>query len=126
MKLFPHQPHTRLHRWNRRQRKKLRLGEFQELGFTLTLAFHAPLDEAAYAPVCDALIEHIEALGLCVGGLGGLLPVAGTDGFVCNWARGSVTPAQRASLLDWCCTRPEVKEARASELVDCWHGWGLV
>lgn len=124
MKTFQTIPRTRLQRWNRRQRKKLHLGEFQELGFTLNLTFHAPLDEAAYDSFWDAIIERIEALGLCVGGLGGMLPIADTDGFVSSWGNGSVTPEQVSKLLDWCRIRPEVKEVRASELVDAWHGWG--
>ncbi|AZY48012.1 YggL family protein [Bordetella avium] len=125
MKPFQTVPRTRLHRWNRRQRKKLRLGEFQELGFTLHLSFHSPLDEAAYERHGDAIIERIEALGLCVGGLGGTLPIAETEGFVSSWNPGSVTPEQVSRLLEWCRARPEVKEVRAGELVDAWHGWGL-
>lgn len=124
MKTFQTAPRTRLHRWNRRQRKKLRLGEFQELGFTLYLTFHTPQDEAAYELHWHAIIERIETLGLCVGGLGGTLPIAETDGFVSGWDHGSVTSEQVSSLLEWCRARPEVKEARASELVDAWHGWG--
>lgn len=123
MKTFATVHRTRLHRWNRRLRKKLHLGEFQELGFTLFLTFHTPLDETAYDPFWDAIIERIEALGLCVGGLGGILPIVETDGFVSSWGHGSVTPEQVSSLLDWCRSRPEVKGARASELVDAWHGW---
>ena len=124
MKIFPVLPHTRLQRWNRRQRKKLHLGEFQELGFTLYLTFHAPLDVAALEPFWDAIITYIEARGLSIGGLGGRLPITEMDGFVSSWDRGPVTPEQQASLLDWCQTRPEVKQARADELRDAWHGWG--
>lgn len=124
MKYFPRIPGGRLVRWNRRQRKKLRLGEFQELGFTLYLTFHTPLDDGAFDPFWDAIIAHIEALDLCVGGLGGQLPIAEAEGFISRWGRGTVTPEQQASLLDWCRARPEVSEARASELVDAWHGWG--
>ncbi|KPC50187.1 YggL family protein [Amantichitinum ursilacus] len=126
MKTFQTAPRTRLNRWNRRQRKKLRLGEFQELGFTLYLTFHNPLDETAYEQHWDAIIKCIAGQGLCVGGLGGSLPIAETDGFVSGWERGTATPEQVASLLDWCSARAEVKEARASELVDAWHGWGDV
>lgn len=122
MKSFPIAPRTRLHRWNRRQRKKLRLGEFQELGFTLSLNFQSPLDEVAYSPFLGALIDRIEGLSLSVGGLGGRLPIVETDGFVFSAEHGSVMPEQIGSLLDWCRNRPEVKEARASDLVDAWHG----
>lgn len=124
MKIFPDLPRTRLQRWNRRQLKKLCLGEFQELGFTLTLTFHTPLDVVALEPFWDAIITHIEAQGLCIGGLGGRLPITEMDGFVSRWGRGTVTPEQQASLLDWCQTRPEVKQVHADELCDAWHGWG--
>ena len=52
----------RLSRLNRRQRKKLRVGEFQELGFWVELKFKSALDDAALdatiAPSgTDALIQ---------------------------------------------------------------------
>lgn len=124
MKYFETIPSTRLQRWNRRQRKKLRLGEFRQLGFTLFLNFSAPLDDDAYQPFWDDLIGQIEALGLCVGGLGGSLPLTETEGFIAAEGNASVSPEQQASLLAWCSARPEVRQARAGELVDAWHGWG--
>lgn len=126
MKSFYTIPRTRLHRWNRRQRKKLRLGEFQQLGFTLALTFHTPLCEAAYVPLWNALIDQIERMDLSVGGMGGRLPIIQTEGFVFSTDGASVTPVQAQSLLDWCRSRHEVKDVRASELIDAWHGWEVV
>lgn len=123
MKLFSPMPRTDMQRWNRRQRKKLRLGEFQELGFTLSLIFVEPLDESRFDRFVDAMIEAIESLGLCVGGLGGAFPIAETDGFVVTFRRGSVSAEEQSQLLDWLQARPELKAANASELVDVWHGW---
>lgn len=123
MKYFDTVPRARLQRWNVRQRKKLRVGEFQELGFTLFLRFAPPLDENTFEPFLDAAIGEIEALGLCVGGLGGAIPIDDTEGFITAFGRGSVTPAQQARLLDWCRKRPEVAEARTGALIDIWHGW---
>ena len=51
----------KLKRLNRLQRKKLRVDEFQELVFKVRVAFHQPLDEAAYDPFMDAFIDLIEA-----------------------------------------------------------------
>lgn len=122
MKSFAHIPQSRLSRWNRRQRKKLRLGEFQELGFTLNLHFSPPLDDAAADLFWDAILTHIESLGLCAG-LGGRLPMAELEGFVSAAGRGTVTTEQQAQVLAWCRARPEVRVADAGELVDAWHGW---
>ena len=52
----------RLRRLNRRQRKKLRLGEFQELVFEIRVHFHQPLDDTAhpgYGPAeCGATVKR--------------------------------------------------------------------
>lgn len=117
-------PKSRLARWNRRQRKKLRVGEFQELGFTLTLKFIGPLETPALDGFVDAFCEYIASIGLCVCGLGGTLPVAETDGFIASYERGTVTPELRAEVVAWCKTRSEVVEAGGGELIDAWHQWG--
>lgn len=111
----------RLARWNQRQRKKFHAGEFQELGFTLALRFSKALDAPALDAFHDDLFAVLDAQGLIVGGLGGALPLARTTAFVAAW-RGSVSEAQRDTLLDWLRTRPEVAEARASAWEDCWRG----
>lgn len=64
----------RLHRLNRRQRKKLRVGEFRECVFEVRLLFRHPLDEIAHAALLDAFIAMIESRDLVVGGLGSKLP----------------------------------------------------
>ncbi|GGY21859.1 YggL family protein [Paludibacterium paludis] len=114
MKTLPRLSQRRLTNWNRRQRKKFHVGEFQELGFALNVRFHAPLDEAACDAYVDALIEVVERMGLAYGG-------GDTGGFVTTWERGSVTPAQRDALLAWVRGYPAVSEANASELQDAWY-----
>lgn len=102
---------------NKRQRKKHRLGEFQELGFELR--FHTPEhwtddEQGAFS---DACIRQVEALGLCVGG------GTGTDWevFVCGFAeRATVTAAQRQTLIDWLAAHPDVSQIAAGPLVDAW------
>jgi hypothetical protein len=113
----------RLCRLNRRQRKKLRLGEFQELVFEIRVRFHQPLDEAAYDPFLDAFIEFIESCQLAVGGLGGRLPLAETDGIISAWGRGSPVEEDRQAILAWLHERPEVAFAEVGEFVDGWYGW---
>ncbi|KZE27357.1 YggL family protein [Crenobacter luteus] len=106
----------KLARLNRRQRKKRHVAEFQELGFALSVSFHTPLDEAARDAYFDALIGTVEGLGLAYGG-------GDTGGFVTVSGRGSVSPAQRDSLLAWLRGWPAVAEARAGDWQDAWYGW---
>ena len=111
----------RLSRLNRRQRKKLRVGEFQELGFWVELKFKSALDDAALEAFCDAVYPALAALGLQIGGLGGWLPLAETDGFVGTLGRGSVTDAQRAAAAAWLKAYPAVAQVRVSTWVDAWY-----
>ncbi len=121
-------PHTipslskrRLARLNRRQRKKLRVGEFQELGFWVELKFKSPLDGAALDAFCEAVYPALAAHGLQIGGLGGWLPLAETDGFVGTLGRGSVSDAQRDAAAAWLKAYPAVAQVRVSAWVDAWY-----
>lgn len=114
MTITPRLSRRRLANWNARQRKKFHAGEFQELGFALTVRFHTPLDETGRDAYLDALIEVVERLGLAYGG-------SDTGGFVSTWERGSVTSQQRDELLAWVRSYPAVAEAKASELLDAWY-----
>jgi len=113
----------KLRRLNKRQRKKLRVGEFQELVFEIRISFCNSLDEDAYDIFFDEFIDLIEERHLAVGGLGGRLPLVETEGIVSAWGRGSPTAVDRQSVLDWLRQRPEVASAEASEFVDGWYGW---
>lgn len=73
---------TSLNRLNPRQRKKLRVGEFQEFVFEVRAWFHQAMAGAAYDQFLDAFIEMIEAQNLCVGGRDGRLPLLQTDGVI--------------------------------------------
>lgn len=115
----------RLRRLNRRQRKKLRLGEFQELVFEVRLSFKEPLDGAAFEPFLDAFIDFIEMRRLAVGGLGGRLPLTETDGMISAWERGSPVDGDRQAVLAWLQARPEVAQAEVGEFVDGWYGWDM-
>ena len=117
----------RIHRLNPRQRKKLCVGEFQELGFALHITLRAGLDDAGYSVFFDAFLDLVESRAL-ITAFGGSAPVdADTpqqhEGFVCRDGRGSASEDDRSALLAWLQARPEVLEARAGELVDAWYGW---
>ncbi len=122
--MLNHLPSARtLRRLNRRQRKKLRVGEFQELVFEVRVQFRQPMDEAAYDAFLDGFIEIIESRHLAVGGMGGQLPLMETDGVVSAWGRGSPTEGDRAAIVDWLRQWSGVASADAGDLVDGWYGW---
>ena len=108
---------------NRRQRKKLRVGEFQELVFEVRIRFHQTMEEARLDTFLDDFIELIESRHLVVGGFGGALPLLATDGIVSTLKRGSPTEEDRQAVLDWVRQRPEVAEVEVGEFVDGWYGW---
>lgn len=104
----------------RRLRKKLRKGEFQELGFEVGYACSEGLTDDACDAVFDRFIlEAIEGNDLAFGG-GGPRRV---DGFVTVWGRGSVTEAQREAVERWLAASPEVKRFEIGPPVDAWYGW---
>jgi uncharacterized protein YggL (DUF469 family) len=122
--MLNHLPSARtIRRLNRRQRKKLHVGEFQELVFEVRVQFRQLLDDAALDTFLDEFIEYIESRQLVVGGMGGQLPLTTTDGVVSTWGRGSPTEEDRSAVVNWLLQRPEVASAAAGDLVDGWYGW---
>lgn len=113
----------KLQRLNRRQRKKHRVGEFQEFVFEVRVRFRQPLSGPEYDPFLDDFIELIESRNLAVGGMGGRLPLAETTGVVQLARRGSPTEEDRQAVLAWLRQRAEVASADASERVDGWYSW---
>lgn len=112
----------KLQRLNRRQRKKLRVGEFQELVFEVRIRFRQPMDDAAHDAFLDGFIELIESRHLAAGGMGGQQPLE-ADGVVSAWGRGSPSEADRTAVLNWLRQHPEVASAEAGDLIDGWYGW---
>lgn len=111
----------RLRQLNQRQRKKLRLGEFQEFIFQANARFHLPLDESAYEPFIDDFVEFLESRKLIIGGMGGRFPIATTDGFIQASGRGSPSETDRHAIVNWLLARPEMASASADEFVDGWY-----
>lgn len=105
----------------KRIRKKLRLGEFQEIGFELTFAFEpGPTVGEENEFLFDFLDHAIECNHLLFGG-------GGQDG---HWSgvvyrnepRGiSTTAEQRATVLAWLNDHPRVITAKASGFFDLWY-----
>ncbi|HYC42753.1 MAG TPA: 50S ribosome-binding protein YggL [Noviherbaspirillum sp.] len=103
---------------NLRQRKKLRLGEFQELGFEVTAGLTKELSREERASFIDALIAAVDERGLLFGGgFNG-----GFEGFVVvDAVRGSVTEEQRESFKKWLESRQELKDVVVGPLKDAWY-----
>ena len=114
--------HRCIRRLNTRQRKKLRVAEFQELAFELDLVFKSALDDAGYADFIYDFIDFAEERGLLLSAFGGKLPIEKTDGLV--WTpQGSTSEEDRSALVEWLLARAEVAEAKAGPLRDGWYGW---
>lgn len=102
-------------RHNHRQRKKLHIGEYKELGFTLEIT----LAEGVSAAQEDILVhdffsEVIEKRHLMYGGV---LPF----GFVCRDSRGDASEEDRQAVQAWLSQRAEVSAISVGELADAWR-----
>jgi uncharacterized protein YggL (DUF469 family) len=115
----------RIKRLSPRQRKKQRVGEFQEFGFEVDLVFDMPMDGEPYDDFMSALFVFLESRGLLAGGFGGKRPLLETGGYIARAERGSATQEDTAAVIEWLRARPEVRDAKASHLLDAWYGHDL-
>jgi uncharacterized protein YggL (DUF469 family) len=104
---------------NRRQRKKQRVGEFTELGFTLRATLNSELDDAAQDQLLDAWLNLLDQQGVSFGGQ--FDPSGTLEGVVFPVAARAVDDAVRSTLLDWLKNSKEISSVQASELQDIWH-----
>jgi uncharacterized protein YggL (DUF469 family) len=97
----------------RRLRKKIRKGEFRELGFEIAFRVSKRRDEL----LDRFILEAIEGNGLLFGGseIGGFATSA-VD-------RGSATDDQRDRVRAWLEAQPEITGISIGDLRDAWHGW---
>ncbi|KVL62148.1 YggL family protein [Burkholderia ubonensis] len=103
---------------NRRQRKKLHIGEFQELAFCASAQYRTELSDLQRGELIDAFIDFVEA--------NGLLTVASADegisAYVISGApRGTTTDADRESVRGWLKARPELADVAVSDFTDAWY-----
>ncbi|OXI69303.1 hypothetical protein CFB81_11880 [Burkholderia sp. AU28863] len=103
---------------NRRQRKKLHIGEFQELSFNATAHYRNDMTDLERGQLIDAFIDFVEA--------NGLLTVASADegigAYVISGApRGTTIDADRELVRGWLAARPELKDVQVSEFADAWY-----
>lgn len=111
---------SRIRGMNRRQRKKLRVGEFQEFVFAFRLTTHAPLTGAGFAQLGSAFGRFVRDSGPLAGGL-----ARGEDGAirgsVAGRDRGSPTEANRTAVEGWFSARAEVATVEVGPMFDAWR-----
>jgi len=99
----------------KRLRKKLRRGEFREVGFRVQFRLLDQADETAQRSFLDAFIgDPIERNGLVCGGQHGAV----WDAFVTPRDRGTATEEHRGKVERWLQDHPEAWEVRVGPLVD--------
>ncbi|GLI34703.1 50S ribosome-binding protein YggL [Desulforhabdus amnigena] len=109
-----------MHR-KKRLRKKLRVGEYKELGFLVRFEFADELPTEKCNELLDSFLSTaIESNGLLFGG-GGY--GSSWEGFVILDApRGSVTEEDRTKVTNWFETQSGIKSFDIGPLVDAWYG----
>ena len=103
-------------RRSRRLRKRLRVEEFQELGFEIRVQYTAINVQVSDSLLDDFLDCVIEPRRLA---FGGSLP----GGFICAASRGSATEEDRHAVNNWLRSQPEIIAVEIGELVDAWYGF---
>lgn len=101
---------------NRRQRRKHRTGEFQELGFDLQFKTPAAWTDEQQLAFWNALIDEVEKRGMSIGGSSG----EPWEVFVTGADHASVSPDERQAIIDWLGARQGVTELEAGPLEDAW------
>lgn len=117
---------NRLHRYNRRQRKKYHIGEFQQLMFQVSARYEPALDNEAFDRFLDDFIAFIESRNLEVCGMGGCVPLSETSGLIqAGYYSGLLSPTEkdRQALLAWLQAYPQVCFAKVDDFVDAWYGF---
>ena len=104
---------------NKRQRKKLYLGEFKELGFEVTATFKPGVDVDGRNAFLERLLESTSREELA---FSGGTSAAGLDGFFTLDHRGSVTEQQRERVRALLAADAAIANPNVGPLVDAWHG----
>lgn len=103
----------------KRLRKKLHIGEFQELGFSLSFTLKGEQTPEELESFVELFLTHaIDPQGLCYAGSGSQTQ---WDGLVMLNAMGSVSEEQRKSVISWFEKAENVENLDASELLDVWY-----
>lgn len=102
---------------NRRQRKKWRVGEYLELGFTVRFMAPAMDDDERGDAFADAFLAELERANLAYVGSGGPM----WEGHVTSAIpRQSVGAAERDALHGWLKASGDVTDLSVGELAGAW------
>ena len=99
----------------KRLRKKLRLQEFQEMGFLADFKLNIPFTHEAEGVLWDKLFEFVDAQGFSIGG-------SMNSFYVTRPKRDTATEADREAFAAWLHQQPEVSGVKVWPLDDAWHG----
>ena len=109
---YPARPSLKKRR-SRRLRKKLRIAEFQELGFEYSVIWHTYPNIEQQDAFLDAFIALIESRSLVLGG-------GPTSGFVCG-VRKNPDSADIEAVQDFLAAWSGVERVTIGQLVDGWY-----
>lgn len=98
---------------SKRIRKKLHIGEFQQLGFDIEIKYSDQLTNDRHHEILDEIIDLIESYNLYIGG-GDSFTIYG-EGYA------SVTEEQRGSIIAWMSNRSDLTLKSTSPLYDIWY-----
>ncbi|QIL80047.1 DUF469 family protein [Diaphorobacter sp. HDW4A] len=103
---------------SQRQRKKMHIGEFQELGFEYVIEFKEKLSPDAQEALMDQFLTEVVVPRSLM--LGGWL----NEGFVTAYPRGSATEEDRKAVEQWLKEKIKGASVQVSELKDAWYVQG--
>jgi uncharacterized protein YggL (DUF469 family) len=109
-------------RLNRRQRKKKRLGEFQEWGLSICAHLVGCDTDAEMDAFIDTFLTLVESQNLMFGGGFGTVAVTKLDGVLAKPGRGSMTLTQAGAILTWLAADSRVSDVINCTWIDLWHG----
>jgi uncharacterized protein YggL (DUF469 family) len=107
-----------LKRRSRRLRKKLHVGEFQEMGVEVKIIID--IEQLDFDSAIDKLIEYIEEDDCSFCG-GGDMDGNVISGIMYRSNRGTITPSDKESFKTWLSNQSWIKGFSMSRLVDMWH-----
>jgi uncharacterized protein YggL (DUF469 family) len=103
----------------RRLRKKLRVGEFQELGFEVRFTWRSDAEQD-FDEKLDAWIDFVESKGWAFGG-GGSIEEKTIKGFIAKFGRGALREEDRLQAEKWFEEKEWIGSFEVGLLKDAWH-----
>lgn len=104
---------------SRRLQKKLRVGEFQEFGFTLTFIIN--LQQKGFEKAMNDWFDYVESQSWRFGGGGSLLGNR-AEGYLCQFNNRTMTESDREEAGKWLAAQPWVLSYQVAPLSDAWYG----